>query len=97
MKNDNLRIADVCGNIPALTRRYCLHNIEPIQPMEDDIWPRNVIEHVQRQVVDHLCTVRVEKEFTDGRDSICAIKGNNVLYVRDDLLAYGLAKVPLKH
>lgn len=86
----HLRVADICGSIPILTRRYCLQNIQPTA--DDGEWREDVIDYVRFRLIDHICAVKVYCQSSDQSDAVCEIRGNDVIDIRTDLLGLGFAK-----
>lgn len=94
IKLTNLRVADILGNVPILTRRYSL-GVKPYNQNGDQgRWPEKALEYVELRLVDVLCDVRV-RDF-DTRSEIDAevdIKGAGVTDIRTYLLEEKLAKI----
>lgn len=93
VKQSDVRIADILGDIPILARRYSLGKVKPITPPDNrEKWLKSVINFVQLEVLDVTCSIRVrdcEKCLED--DAEVDITGAGITDIRTYLLTAKLA------
>lgn len=54
---EDLRTANMFGNIPILARKYCLNRIRPVPPNEN--WPAEVVKLAKNILVGNTCSIHI--------------------------------------
>lgn len=76
-----MRKADILGHIPIQSNRYCITGAQPLLRSSKKRWTVNVTDFIHYQIVDDLCSFRVENVELVHRNVVpCAItvKGSDL-------------------
>lgn len=87
---DELRKANMFGDIPVLSRRYKLANIQP--PRNNEIWPENARQFCSNKILEKHCEIVLSAEQLNeplnGDEAVELCQLN--IFTRDEDLASAL-------